>query len=199
MFQSYAIIPAAGRSVRMGRHKLLLPWGEATIIEHVLAAWQESRVTRVVVVVRPGDERLRELCARSRVEVVVPEVAPSEMRVSVQLGLEYVRQRYAPRDHDAWLLAPADMPGISPRLIDEVLDAYEPSSPSIWLPTWGPQRGHPVVFPWSVASQVSQLAESEGINALLGRHPVRTVECEDPESLKDVDTPEDYGRLRHAP
>ena len=33
MFRSFAIIPAAGRSVRMGRQKLLMPWGDATLIE----------------------------------------------------------------------------------------------------------------------------------------------------------------------
>jgi CTP:molybdopterin cytidylyltransferase MocA len=35
--QTFAIIPAAGRSVRMGQPKLLLPWGQTTLLEHVLA------------------------------------------------------------------------------------------------------------------------------------------------------------------
>ena len=58
---SFAIIPAAGRSQRMGEPKLLLPWGQSTIIEHVLAVWCASRVEAVVMVVHPDDVRPAEL------------------------------------------------------------------------------------------------------------------------------------------
>ena len=41
--RSFAVVPAAGRSRRMGRPKLLLPWGESTIIQQVLGAWRASQ------------------------------------------------------------------------------------------------------------------------------------------------------------
>ncbi len=72
--RSFAIVPAAGRSVRMGRPKLNLPWGESTVLEHVVQAWLASRVDRVIVVVRRDDERLDELCRSLGVEVCVPEL-----------------------------------------------------------------------------------------------------------------------------
>ena len=122
MFQSYAIIPAAGSSTRMGCDKLLLPWGPSTLIEQVLSAWFASRVGRVIVVVRPDDTRLRDCCHAAGAEVVIPEVPPSEMKVSVQLGLRYVQQRYSPQPTDVWLLAPADMPRLSPRVINRLLE-----------------------------------------------------------------------------
>ena len=58
MFRSFAVVPAAGRSERMGAPKLLLPLGDSTVIEHVLAAWTASPVTRTVVVVRADDAEL---------------------------------------------------------------------------------------------------------------------------------------------
>ena len=36
--QTFAVIPAAGRSQRMRQPKLLLPWNHGTLIEHVLGA-----------------------------------------------------------------------------------------------------------------------------------------------------------------
>ena len=50
--RSFAIIPACGRSVRMGTPKLLMPWKDSTVIEAVLAAWEQSQIDEIVVVVR---------------------------------------------------------------------------------------------------------------------------------------------------
>ena len=37
------IILAAGASERMGRPKLLLPWGKSTVLAHLLAQWRLHR------------------------------------------------------------------------------------------------------------------------------------------------------------
>jgi len=196
MYRSYAIIPAAGRSLRMGARKLLMPWGASTVIEHVLGAWRASSVTRVVVVVCPGDDELRAVCARCGADVVVPEAAPAEMKASVRLALDFVQRRYGPEGSDVWLLAPADMPRLSSRVIEQLLQRHDPGDPRIIVPTRGERRGHPVLFPWSLAGDVNRLAENEGVNALLARFAVRTMECDDPGILDDVDTQDDYRRLQ---
>ena len=46
-FRAFAIVPAAGRSTRMGRPKLLLPWSDGSMIESQLRAWRASRVAAV--------------------------------------------------------------------------------------------------------------------------------------------------------
>ena len=38
----FALIPAAGKSTRMGRPKLALPLGEKTVLEHVIAALRQA-------------------------------------------------------------------------------------------------------------------------------------------------------------
>ncbi|MCA9206964.1 MAG: NTP transferase domain-containing protein, partial [Planctomycetales bacterium] len=103
--RSFAVVPAAGESRRMGRPKLLLPWGDSTVIQTVLAAWQASRVDRVLVVVRPDDAELAEVCRRAGATVVVPGESPPEMKRSIQLALHEIHHRHAPTDADAWLLA----------------------------------------------------------------------------------------------
>jgi molybdenum cofactor cytidylyltransferase len=199
--RSFAIIPAAGRSQRMGQPKLLLPWGPSTLIEHVLGAWRASRVAQTVIVVHPDDQSLAELSRHCGALVVQPQAAPSEMKVSVRLGLERIERDFHPHASDAWLLAPADMPGISPLTIDRLIGAYqsglgraEPAQ--IWAPRSAGRRGHPVLFPWRLAAEVHRLAADEGINALVARQAIAYLEDADESVIEDLDTPEDYERLR---
>ena len=193
--QSFAVIPAAGRSVRMGRPKLLLPWGKSTVIEHVLSVWRASRVGRIVVVVHPDDGELAEVCRAAGAEVVVPDGPPPQMRDSARRGLAYVQRRYTPESRDVWLLAPADMPRLSSAVIDQLLAAHRPQSPEILLPAIEGRRGHPVLFPWHLVDAVETLPAEDGVNALLARHPVRQISCSEASILDDLDTPEDYRRL----
>ncbi len=200
--QTFAIIPAAGRSLRMGQPKLLLPWGQSTVLEHVIATWRASRVGRVVLVVHPEDKQIVALGAAAGAQVVQPSIAPSEMKISVQLALDYISE-FAPQPTDAWLLAPADMPGLETNTIDALIGAYESSliagpaaAPRIWAPRCGDRRGHPVLFPWALGSEVAELGPNEGINALMTRHEVAHVEASADAILEDLNTPEDYERLR---
>jgi molybdenum cofactor cytidylyltransferase len=195
-FRSFAIVPAAGRSARMGRPKLLLPWGDVTLIEHVLAVWRGSRVERVVVVTRGDDADLADVCRRCGVDVAPAIPPPPDMRASVRHGLAYVAQTWRPAPADVWLVAPADLPGLTVETIDRVLAAHDPSRPEIIVPR-GERRGHPVLFPWGLADEVARLPEDCGINELLRRHAVREVRCEAAAGAgDDLDTPEDYERLR---
>ena len=193
--QSIAIIPAAGRSRRMGRHKLLLAWGDTTVIQHVLSVWKSSQITHVVVVVRPDDRRLANLCQDAGVDVVVPSVAPAEMKVSVQHALRYVQQAYHPKPTDVWLLAPADIPQLDVATIDLLLTTTQDKLPSILVPTTKGHHGHPVLFPWTLSGQVHGLDRDQGVHVLLQRHSIREIACQKAGVLGDMDTPDDYRQL----
>ncbi|MBI3837076.1 MAG: nucleotidyltransferase family protein [Planctomycetia bacterium] len=200
--QTYAVIPAAGHSQRMGQPKLLLPWGRKTLIEYVLEEWRSSRVAETVIVLHPDDQRLAELSRECGALVVQPDIAPSEMKVSVRLGLERIEREFHPDAHDAWLLAPADMPGILARTIDRLIGAYEwdqvrAGEPArIWVPRADDRNGHPVLFAWPLAAEVAHLAADEAINTLVARHPVAYLHVGDDAVVEDLDTPDDYRRLR---
>ncbi len=193
--QSIAIIPAAGHSQRMGQPKLLLPWRGATVLDHVLSIWRQSRVTQVVLVIRADDDALAAVASRHAVDLVRADPPPPQMKDSVLAGLNFARQAYAPAATDVWLLAPADVPRLSAAVVNQVLDAHDPARPEILTPRVGDQNGHPVLFPWSLASHVATLRPEEGINVLRGRFPHRPIVVDDPSVLDDLDTPEDYRRL----
>jgi molybdenum cofactor cytidylyltransferase len=194
MFRSFAIIPAAGRSERMGAHKLLLPLAGRPLIEHVLAAWAGSNVTRAAVVVRPDDTDLAACCRRFPVDVIVPSTPPEDMKRSVQLALDHLTANYAAADDDALLLAPADLPGLTPTIVDRAIREYEATRPQAVVPTFGGKRGHPLVLSWARARDIQTLAADEGVNALVARTPVRELDWMLPEVVDDVDTQADYAR-----
>ena len=193
--KSFAIIPAAGQSTRMGRPKLLLPWNDRTIIEHVLEIWQQSGVDhRIVVVSEQG--RLAEVCRAAGADVCVPNAPLPEMKDSIEAGLSYARDSFHPTDEDAWLVAPADMPQLSAGLIRRLIEEYRCSSASVVAPriTDG-HLGHPVLFPWRLAAEVPKLTGT--LKDLLHSQPIRHVECQKTEVFDDVDTWKDYRRLHN--
>ena len=193
--RSFAVLPAAGSSRRMGRPKLVLPWGASTIIETVLDAWQASGVTKVVIAVRADDAELLEKCRSRSADVVVLEHETPDMKASVLAALRYAA-KYAPAADEPWLLSPADTPTISANIIDRVLAEHRASQPAIVVPTFEGRRGHPVLLPWSVRSAIEGLKADEGINVLLAGAGVRLVELGERAVVEDIDTEAEYRASR---
>jgi molybdenum cofactor cytidylyltransferase len=197
----FALIPAAGHSTRMRGAKLLMPLNGRPLILHTIAAWQHSRVDQIVIVVRPDDRALADTVQSSNIQVVVPESPPPDMKASLQAALKHVARQHAPTADDAFLVAPADMPRLSPAIIDRLIAQHGTNSGrKILAPTLAGRRGHPVLFPWTFSSQVHALAADEGLDAIVHRYPPMLVACEDlvQESeypFADIDTPEDYERI----
>jgi molybdenum cofactor cytidylyltransferase len=216
----FAAVPAAGYSVRMGRAKLLLPLSGRPLILHTIEAWQRSGVDRVVVVVRPGDAALAEvvrtagvssskfqvgerenIAVCSSVDLVVPQSPPGDMKASVQAALLHIEGQYDPTVDDAFLVAPADMPRLSARIVKRLMEWHAKDSMlPILAPVVSAKRGHPVLFSWRLAGEVFSLAANEGLDAVVRRHEPRLVECGDlvaagEEPFGDVDTMEEYQRV----
>ncbi len=190
----FALIPAAGRSRRMGTSKLLLPWLNTTVIEQLISTLARPDVTAVAIVIRPDDHALQEVVQRTSAIAVIPDHEPPEMRDSIEIGLRAIRQRFTPADNDGWLLIPADHPLIEPEVLDGLLTRWSQGDCQALLPMLGQRRGHPTFLRWSLAEQIEQLPRDVGVNTLLRSSPSLVTEWPtDRESvLADLDTPEDY-------
>lgn len=194
----FAIIPAAGRSRRMGRPKLTLPLGDRSVIRRLLDALDRPEITQCIVVHRRSDEELFAEVSATNAAVVRPEVDPPDMRASVQHALDFIAENYEPNDNDAWLLVPADHPVLDGRLIDELIQMWRLSTAKILIPTHDGKRGHPTFFRWPLAEAVRQLPQDRGLNALIEQfaESVKEVPVETDGILTDLDTPADYARLQ---
>jgi len=199
-----AIVPAAGRSERMGRPKLILPIGGLSMIAHVTSALRQGGADPVVVVVPPaavaGAPALAAEAARAGGCVVVAERPPPDMRASVECGLDHLAQRRLPPPA-TFLLAPGDSPGISAELVARIVARAKAEPDAIVIPQSQGRRGHPIALPWSLAAEIRSLPGNVGINALVARHAARvvTLDVADPAALADLDTPDDYRRWTTPP
>ena len=200
----FAVVPAAGRSRRMGRPKLLLRLAGKPVIEHVLAALAVPPVTAIVVVLHRDDEALRRVVSsfasrdlKTNVLTVVPTEPPKEMIISVQHALGDLERAFSPNPSDAWLLALADQPTVRSSVVQLLADRWGSSDREILIPTFEGRRGHPVLFGWSLAADVLNQPAAEGLNQLVRRctSQVEEVPVAASDILADLDCPEDFARL----
>ena len=196
------LVPAAGRSERMGRPKLLLPICGEPMLGRVVTALRKGGARRVVVVGPPGDSEegpaVASLALEAGAEVVAPILRPAEMRDSIEIGLETLAHPTAPTHV---LLTPGDAAGFTPAVVERLLEESARHPELIVVPRCGANRGHPLLLPWNVAAQIRSLPRGQGVNALLARHQDSMVELmvDDPRIAGDIDTPDDFREWNQEP
>jgi molybdenum cofactor cytidylyltransferase len=195
---TFAVIPAAGKSVRMGRPKLLLPLGDRTILERVIASLREAGVEQVLVVVGPHVPQLAPLAQSAGAHVLRLAEETPDMRATVEAGLRWLEERFRPRPDDRWLLVPADHPTLVPMVVRTLLQERAAiDDASIVIPTHDGRRGHPALIDWKHVAGMRALPAGSGLNVYLREHAAETreVPVDSPDVLCDLDTPDDYERL----
>ncbi len=182
-----AVVAAAGLSRRMGREKILLRFGEASVLERVLATLAAASVADRVVVLRPGLPEADEQARRAGASVVINPRPEEEMLLSIRMGIGEL-----PLDLEAFYVWPADHPAVLPETL--VTLAREAGSDRVVLPTHRGHRGHPALVGSGLIDAIARIPTGEGLRHLWHAHPeiLREVPVEDPGVLLDLDTPEDY-------
>jgi molybdenum cofactor cytidylyltransferase len=193
--RTFALIPAAGKSTRMGRPKLTLPLAGRTVMEHVLAAVRAAGVNDALVVVGPQVTELAPLARAAGAHVLLLAEQTPDMRATVMEGLRWLEEHFHPRAEESWLLLPADHPSLDPDVIRLVLQAgSERQHASMFVPTYQGRRGHPTLFAWSHVDALRAFPANLALNRYMRQHAADT--CEVPvltaDVLRDLDTPDDY-------
>jgi len=186
----WAVVLAAGRSRRMGTQKLLLPFGGITIVESVVGAALEASLQGVVVVLGADEARVREKLDPYPVTFAVNEDWERGMFSSVRAGFEAL-----PEKATAAVVMLGDQPFVKPETIDELVARHRETRRGIVLPAHDGQRGHPVLIDTKFKGEILALGPEAILRDIVRGHAdeVLEVEIDDPDVLRDIDTPEDYG------
>jgi molybdenum cofactor cytidylyltransferase len=194
----YALIPAAGHSSRMGQPKLALPLGGQTVLERVIHSLRKAGA-HTLVVLGPHVADLANSAKQAGAEVLQLKAPTEAMRATVEAGLSHLSERFHPADDEIWLLIPADHPTLDDALIRR-LHAELQARPdcSIAVPVYANKRGHPALIRWRHLPGIRAFPHDLGLNAYFRQFPIETLEVavDSPDVLLDLDTPEDYERLR---
>lgn len=185
----WAVVLAAGESRRMGTQKLLLPFGETTVVGAVVRTAQASRVDKVLVVLGADRQAVRAELAARGVEFAVNDHYHLGMLSSVQAGL-----RALPAEAEAAVILLGDQPFLAAPVVDAVIVAFEAGRPGLVIPTYQGRRGHPVLVDLKYRDEVLGFDQADGLRRLMRAHAddVLEVGTADANILRDLDTPEDY-------
>lgn len=187
-----AILLAAGQGTRMGGGKLLLPLGEATVIERSVQGFINAGMSEVIVVVGNYALAVQHTLRNYPVRFAFNPDPQSEMMDSIRYGLQILE----PHRFAAFLISPADMPLIQPETIRQVTIALLQSDKLIAVPTHHSRRGHPVAFHQQLYETVLTFQSHQGIRQLVHGQPesVLLVEVDDEGITTDIDSWDDYRR-----
>jgi molybdenum cofactor cytidylyltransferase len=187
----YTMVLAAGESKRMGTPKLLLPFGEKTMIELLLEEVLRSKSDKTMVVLGAEKEKIERIISRLPVTTVVNTRYEEGMLSSIQAGFEAL-----PDEVEAVLVCLGDQPLIPFSVMNKLIDAYKNTKKGIILPIYKKSRGHPILIDMKYKTEIRHVSPNIGLRALVHNHPqdVMEVEVDAPQILKDIDKPEDYMR-----
>ena len=187
-----AIVLAAGLSRRMGRAKLLLPLQGGPVIRITVERVLASGIARVVVVTGPEPGGITEALAGLTVTLAVNPSPETGQAGSIRTGITAL-----PHETSAALIVLGDQPFVPPRVISSLLAARRSTATPIVAPRYRDGRGNPVLFGSEMFPELLELSGDQGARSIIERDPGRVTLVDfDVPMPADVDTPEDYGRLR---
>jgi molybdenum cofactor cytidylyltransferase len=184
-----AVILAAGRSTRMGGpNKLLAELGGKTLVRIVTEQALASKAEGVIVVTGHQAEEVEKALQGLKVKFVRNPDFAQGLASSVKAGVAAV-----PAAADGAVICLGDMPLISARLIDRLIEAFAPDSGHlIAVPVSDNRRGNPVLWSRRFFAELMALDGDIGARHLIAKHAeaVAEVPVEGFDAFLDIDTPQ---------
>ncbi len=203
-----AIVLAAGLSRRMGKeNKLLLPFGQSTILATTLANILSAKIGQTLVVVGheapdvqatlvtdiPNTPLSINTEKTPKMTILTNPHYEKGMTTTIQTGVEA-----ADAESVGYMICLSDMPFITPSeyifLKNKFLEILETDIQAILQPVFKGARGNPTIFSSFYKKHILELIDTEGCKPIVQAHAahVYTVEMPTDAVLRDIDTREVY-------
>ena len=180
------LVLAAGGSERLGQPKQLLPYGDATLLDHALDTARACAFDQLLCVLGGSADTIRAAVDLHGVDVVENPVFGAGCSSSIAAALRVVDPAA-----DVLVLLLADQPGVTPETVATLL-AGRGDAP-LAACAYDDGRGHPLAFARSVFADLEELHGDKGVWKLLDRRAAEVVDVPVAGPVPpDVDTWEDY-------
>ena len=184
-----ALIVAAGMSSRMGEFKPMLSIGSISIAQRVIATLSQAGVSKIVMVTGYNATILeRHLAGNGIIFLRNEDYETTQMFDSVKIGLRYLLDKC-----DKVLFTPVDVPLFTAKTVKAILD----SGASLAAPMCDGKQGHPILISNSLIPEILNDCGEMGLKGAMDRCsiPLLRLDVEDPGTIHDADTPEDFSAL----
>lgn len=172
---------------------MLLPWGNTTVLGHVISTYQSAGVEDILIVTGGAHEQIEEIVNLYKVRNVFNEqYTEGGMLSSLQRGLETLLPN---RDKvQAALIGLGDQPQVQIRTVQEICETYRSRPSRLIVPSFQMRRGHPWLVENSLWQELLELKTPHSPRDFLSSHAgeIRYVEVDTASIMADLDTPEDY-------
>ena len=188
-----ALILAAGASSRMGRPKQLLDWDGRPLVRAAAEMALAAGLDPLLVVVGGAQAQVTEALAGLPLRLIVNSDYTSGQSTSLRAGIAALND-----DIDAVVVLLGDQPFVTTTIIAQLVAEWQMGGALIVAPTYAGQRGNPVLFARAVFPELLAVQGDQGARGVLAADHarLRLVHFDDSRPLADIDTPEDYERLR---
>jgi molybdenum cofactor cytidylyltransferase len=187
------LVLAAGGSKRLGQPKQLLPFGEATLLDHVLSVARRCPFDQALCVIGGGGPEVRGVVDLDGFEVVENPVFGEGCSSSIAAALTAIDPRA-----DAVILMLGDQPGVTPESVAALV--AQRGDAQLAACAYEDGRGHPFAFGREVFADLATLHGDKGVWKLMDRAGDAVVDVPVPGPIPlDVDTWEDYQAVLARP
>lgn len=181
----------------MGKPKLVLPWGDTSILGHLLQQWKAIRVAQIVVVYAaesgPISGELDRLGFPESNRILNPAPAGG-MFSSIRCAAAWPGWR---ADLTHWIITLGDQPQLGAATLQSLLNFGARNPEKICQPMRNERRRHPVMLPQRFFAELKKTPAAD-MKMFLVEHTkdLSGFESSDEGLDFDVDTPEDYERIQ---
>ena len=189
-----AIVLAAGRSIRMGSMKLVLPWGNSTVIGSVIATLLEAGLFDIYVVTGNNHKELEDALQKFDLNFCTnPDYLHGEMLSSVRVGLQCLGD-----DSEAAMIVLGDQPQVEAEVVCALMDRYQLTRNKIIVPSYKMHRGHPWLIDRSLWSELHDITIDQTLRDYLNKQQenISYVNVNTASVIMDLDTPGDYQKYK---
>ncbi len=174
----------------MGRTKQLLPLGDKPAIRHCVDALLAAGVADIVVVTSREKDGIADALRGLPVTMMVNDAQGSEMAESARVGLKSCSSYSS-----GVLICLSDHPLVAASTMEALIQEHKRSPDKIIIPCSGGRRGHPSLFPLPVAQE---LFLGGTLRDIIHKNEQRVMlmDTNDEGVVLDMDTPEDYKRMK---
>ena len=184
-----ALITAAGMSSRMGDFKPMLNIGSISIAQRIVATLQQAGIQKIVMVTGYNAVTLeRHLSGNGIIFLRNEAYETTQMFDSVKIGLSYLQDKC-----DRVVFTPVDVPLFTARTVKSLLE----TDAELACPECQGQDGHPLLIANRLLPEILAHNGEMGLRGAIEgcSVPLTRIHVEDPGTLHDADTPEDYTAL----
>jgi len=188
------LILAAGPSSRMGQSKQLLLVEGQPLLQKTAKIALEAALGKVVVVLGANAAQHQEVLLGLPVDAFIHPHWQNGMGSSLKAGLKYLLEKLP--NCTAVIVLVCDQPFLTARHLTRLADTFSATDKPIIASLYANTLGVPCLFEKKYFAELFTLQDEEGAKKIIQRFTSEVSSVEFQQGEIDLDTPQDYNRLR---